>query len=33
MRTPSVYLNGNLILKDGKFVTQELAALEGKLLE
>jgi leucyl aminopeptidase (aminopeptidase T) len=33
MRTPSVYLNGNLILKNGKFVTQELAALEGKLLE
>lgn len=32
MRTPSVYLNGNLILEDGKFVTQELAALEGELL-
>lgn len=33
MRTPSVYLNGNLVLENGKFVTQELAALEGKLLE
>ncbi|MDH3281846.1 MAG: hypothetical protein OEQ18_12075 [Gammaproteobacteria bacterium] len=33
MRTPSVYLDGNLILENGKFVTQELASLEEKLFE
>jgi 2,5-dihydroxypyridine 5,6-dioxygenase len=32
MRNPSVYLNGNLILEGRKFITQELATLEGELL-
>ena len=32
MRAPSVYLDGNLVLEGHKFVTPELAALEGALL-